>query len=97
MLTTEKPDPSGSVASAGTGFEAFVYIRDVIDIEKELAKLEKEKGKTEKLVKQTEGKLSNERFLSNAPEDVIEKEKSKLAEFSERLEKISFYIAELGK
>lgn len=96
-LTTERPDPSGSVAAAGSGFEAFVYIRDVIDIEKEIAKLRKEKVKMEKMVKQTEGKLKNERFISNAPEDVIEKEKSKLLEFTERAEKINFYIEELEK
>ena len=50
----------------------------------------------EQLIKQTEGKLKNERFLSNAPEDVIEKEKSKLSEFSERAEKVGFYIKELS-
>ncbi|MBI9105982.1 MAG: valine--tRNA ligase [Spirochaetales bacterium] len=97
LLTTVKPDPSGSVAAAGTGFEAFVYIREVIDIEKEIVKLRKEKDKMEKMAGQTSGKLGNEKFLSNAPEDVIEKEKSKLAEFKERAEKISFYIAELEK
>jgi valyl-tRNA synthetase len=97
VLTTQRPDPSGSVAAAGTGFEAFVFIRDVIDIDKEIAKLRKEKDKMEKMVKQTTGKLKNERFLSNAPDDVVEKEKSKLAEFTERAEKINFYITELEK
>ncbi len=96
VLTTEKPSIDGSVASAGTGFEAYVFIRDVIDIEKEVAKLRKEQQKMAQMIKQTEGKLKNGKFLSNAPDDVIEKEKSKLAEFTERAEKVSFYINELG-
>ncbi|MDC7227450.1 MAG: valine--tRNA ligase [Spirochaetales bacterium] len=94
-LTTVKPSIEGSVAAAGSGFEAYVYIRDVIDIDKEVAKLKKEQQKMEKMIKQTEGKLKNERFLSNAPEDVVEKEKSKLAEFTERAQKVGFYISEL--
>ena len=97
VLTTDKPSIEGSVAAAGSGFEAYVFIRDVIDIAKEVAKLRKEQQKMEKMIKQTEGKLRNERFLSNAPEDVIEKEKSKLAEFTERAEKVGFYISELSK
>ncbi len=96
-LTKDKPSIEGSVASAGTGFEAYVYIRDVIDVDKELAKLKKEQQNVQKLVKQTEGKLKNERFLSNAPEDVVEKEKGKLLEFTERAEKVAFYIDELSK
>ena len=95
-LTTEKPSIAGSIAAAGSGFEAYVFIRDVIDIEKELAKLKKEKQKMEQLIRQTEGKLKNERFLAGAPDDVIEKEKSKLAEFTEREEKVAFYIKELS-
>ena len=96
-LTSDKPSIDGSVASAGTGFEAYVFIRDVIDIEKEITKLEKEHQKMEKMIKQTEGKLKNERFLSNAPDDVVEKEKSKLNEFTERAEKVAFYLKELSK
>ncbi|HAK44568.1 MAG TPA: hypothetical protein DCO79_01425 [Spirochaeta sp.] len=97
VLTTEKPSIEGSVAAAGSGFEAYVFIRDVIDIDKELIKLKKEQQKMEKMIKQTEGKLKNERFLSNAPDDVVEKEKSKLSEFTERAEKVGFYLAELSK
>ena len=97
VLTTDKPSIEGSVASAGSGYESYVFIRDVIDIDKEVAKLKKEQQKMEKMIKQTEGKLRNEKFLSNAPDDVVEKEKSKLAEFVERSEKVGFYISELSK
>jgi valyl-tRNA synthetase len=96
-LTIEKPSIEGSVVTAGSGFEAYVMIRDAIDIEKEITKLKKEKQKMEQMIKQTEGKLRNERFLASAPEDVIEKEKSKLAEFTEREEKVTFYLKELSK
>ena len=61
----------------------------------EIAKMEKEIGKLTKLIKSTEGKLSNDKFLSNAPADVVAKEREKLNEFVERSSKLSRYIEEL--
>ena len=70
-------------------------MRDAIDVEAETAKMQKEIGKLLKLIKSTEGKLSNDKFISNAPEAVIAKEREKLAEFQERSTKLSRYIEEL--
>ncbi len=96
-FTETKPDAAGSVALPGNGFEVYVFVRDVIDIPKQMEKLGKETANLEKLIAQTRGKLSNEQFLSHAPEDVVRKEKEKLAEFSERKVKIEGYIAELSR
>ncbi len=85
----------GAIPVAGSGYESFVYIRDAIDAEAESAKMEKEIGKLMKLIKSTEGKLSNDKFISNAPEEVIAKEREKLSEFQERSTKLSRYIEEL--
>ncbi len=97
ILASGKADISGSVASAGQGFEAYAFIREAVDMEKELDKLKKEKDKLAKLIKQTEGKLGNSKFLDNAPDDVIDKEKGKLAEFTERNDRINFFIKELER
>ena len=96
-IVYNKPDTGGSVAVPGKGFEAFIFIREIIDIPLEIAKLEKEGQKNDKLLKSTKGKLSNNKFLDNAPAEVIEKEKEKLNEFVERKEKIDGYISELKK
>ncbi len=93
----DKGDISGSIPAAGNGYEAYIYIRDVVDLPKEIAKLEKELSKIKKLFGATEKKLSNDKFLSNAPGEVIAKEKGKLAEFTERIGKIEKYLADLKK
>jgi valyl-tRNA synthetase len=82
----------GSVPVAGNGFEAFVFIRDAIDIPLEIKKLKKEQDKLLKQKGGVEKKLSNSQFLENAPEAVIEKEKGKLSEFNQLLEKIEAHL-----
>ena len=98
-LTLEKvrPDTRGSIPVPGKGFEAFIFIRDVIDVPVEIAKLTKEENKNKKLLESTERKLKNRKFLDNAPDNVVEKEKEKLNEFKERKGRIEGYLAELRK
>ncbi|MCF6335783.1 MAG: valine--tRNA ligase, partial [Spirochaetales bacterium] len=92
-----KPDTAGSIPVPGKGFEAFIYISDIIDIPLEIAKLKKEEKKNNKLLETTKNKLKNSKFLDNAPDEVVEKEKEKLNEFKERKMKISGYLEELQK
>jgi len=89
-------DTTGSVPVAGIGFEACVFIRDAVDLPRETAKLKKEAGELEKLIVSTEKKLANQGFLSRAPQDVIDKEKEKMAEFQGRIEKVRRYLADLA-
>ena len=96
-IQKNKPDTVGSIPVPGKGFEAFIYISDIIDIPVEINKLEKEEKKNTKLLESSERKLINSKFLENAPDDVIEKEKEKLNEFKERKMKITGYLAELQK
>lgn len=93
----DKPDLKGSIPSAGNGFESYIYVREVIDLPFEIEKLNKELLKVEKLFVSTEKKLSNSKFLEHAPDEVIEKENKKLAEFDERRRKIKKYLIELEK
>ncbi len=94
-ISHEKPDAGGAVPAAGNGFEAFVYVSELIDVEKERAKLQKEQKSLQKLLTGTEKKLQNPGFTGNAPAEVIEKEKSKLKEFQDRMAKVERYLAEL--
>jgi valyl-tRNA synthetase len=88
-------DTEGSIPIVGNQFEAHLYIRDVIDVPKEVEKMKKELQQLQKLMKGSEAKLNNEKFLRNAPEDVVEKERAKLQEFSRRHEKLQSYVEEL--
>lgn len=96
IVTCEDLEVLDSVPVAGEGYETFVFIRDAIDVPKEVAKLEKEYAKCEKQKIGVEKKLSNEKFLANAPDAVVVKEKGKLQEFSERLQKISEHLKMLS-
>ncbi len=92
----ERPESKGKVPAAGNGFEVFLHVSDVVDLQNELARFQKERGELEKLKQATEKKLANEGFLNNAPQEVVEKERGKLKEFNERLEKLSHYLNELS-
>ncbi|KZY63628.1 hypothetical protein A3738_20140 [Oleiphilus sp. HI0066] len=76
--------------------EVLVPMAGLINVEAELARLKKEAGKAEGEIKRLQGKLGNEKFVANAPADVVEKEKEKLAAaeqslatLSEQMEKIA--------
>lgn len=88
--------PEGSVPVAGNGFEGFAAVRDAIDVPMEIARLRKELQKQTGQLVGVEKKLANERFLQSAPAEVIEKERGKLAEFTDMCEKISKHLALLG-
>jgi valyl-tRNA synthetase len=85
----------GSIPAVGTGFEAFVYIKDAIDLDKEMEKLNKELRNLEEALKRTKGKLANQSFLKKAPEDVVQKERDKQEELQRRKDKIDSYIEDL--
>jgi valyl-tRNA synthetase len=87
-LQNDGEGPQGSASYIFEDIEIFVPLEGLIDVAKELAKLDKEKGKVEKQLKQSQGKLNNEKFLANAPADVVTKEKDKVATLSATMEKI---------
>ncbi len=95
VFSDARPKSGGTIPAAGVGFEVFVDLRGAIDVEKELGKLEKELAKLEGLESSTQKKLANEKFLANAPADVVEKERMKLQEFSDRTKKIRSYLHDL--
>jgi valyl-tRNA synthetase len=94
-ITQEVADRKGSIPTVGSGFEAFVFVKEAIDLEKEIEKLNKELRSIEEALKRTTGKLNNPSFLSKAPEQVVQKERDKQEELSGRKEKITGYIGEL--
>ncbi|WP_273483083.1 valine--tRNA ligase [Desulforamulus ruminis] len=76
----EKPDQAASAVTRG--IEIFVPLRGLIDIEKEVARLNKELRTVEADLQRIHGKLNNQGFLAKAPADVVEKEKAKKEELS---------------
>ncbi len=73
----------------------FLPLSDVIDTEKERARLEGELKKLEGEIKRLEGKLSNEGFVAKAPAAVVEAERAKLAKYEENLAGVQDALAKL--
>ncbi len=75
--------------------EACIPMNELIDIAKELERLEKERKRWEGEVARANGKLSNQGFMAKAPEKVVEEERAKLANAQEMLEKLNARIRDM--
>ncbi|WP_100644531.1 valine--tRNA ligase [Alteromonas facilis] len=87
VLAKGEEAPASASAIVGE-MEVLIPMAGLIDKDAELARIAKAIDKIEKDAARTQGKLSNEKFVSKAPEAVIEKEKQKLAEATQQLEKL---------
>lgn len=99
-ITVQK-DKSGISPDAITaiiaGVEIYIPLEDLIDIEKEIERLGKEKAGLEKELERVNGKLSNEGFVSKAPQKLIEEEKAKKVKYQEMYEKVCGRLKALKK
>ena len=76
--------PGQSMTAVVTGAELFLPLVGLINLEEEIARLEKELDKWAKEVKLVSGKLSNEKFVSKAPEALVNAEREKLADYESK-------------
>src|SRR5690606_20965009 len=75
--------------------EYFIPIVDAIDVEAEIKKLTEELKYTEGFLKSVQKKLGNERFVNNAPEQVVSAEKKKEADALAKIKTIEESLASL--
>ena len=74
----------------------FLPLSDIVDTEKERARLEGEQKKLVGEIERIEKKLSNEGFVAKAPAAVVEGEKAKLAKYRENLDGVLAALAKLN-
>ena len=94
---TKEGIPSTAVTAVFGGGEIYIPLEDLIDIAKELERLDKEKTRLDGEIKRLNGKLSNESFVSKAPAAVVEQERAKLAKYEEMFANLSDRIEVLSK
>jgi len=82
------PSLEGAVQIITAAAKMAIPMAELVDKEKELARLSREKEAVEKDIAMISGKLSNEKFVAKAPEKVVEAEKVKLAAAQDKLAKI---------
>lgn len=96
IVKTTAKKPKNYVGVVESGMEIFLDVLGDIDVEKEKARLEKEIEETGKYLVSLQGKLNNQDFVSHAPAVVIEKEKIKLQETEEKLNKLKNQLKNLA-
>ena len=97
ILPAGAEKPENAMAGVVNGVEIYLPLKGLIDVEKETARLQKEQEKLQKEIKRLNGKLSNEGFLSKAPEQVVAAEREKLVGYEEKLKAVESRIADLAK
>ena len=80
--------PENAVSVAAPGAELLLPMDELVDKEKETARLNKEKARLEGEIKRVEGKLSNKGFTEKAPAAVVEAEREKGEKYKAMLETV---------
>lgn len=94
-IGTDVEEPSQAMTAVVTGVEVILPLLGLINVEEEVKRLEKELDKLNKEVERVQKKLSNEGFVKKAPEKVIEEERAKEKDYSEKRDAVIRRIQEL--
>ena len=97
---TMQKDKSGIASDAVSvvipGATLYIPFAELVDIAQEIERLKKEQKRLEGELARVNGMLSNERFISKAPEAKIAEEKEKLAKYTQMMEQVTTRLAQLG-
>ena len=96
VVLVDSYDSDDAVMIATDAGSMYIPLSEVIDFEKEKARLTAEMKKNDAEIERLEKKLSNEGFVAKAPLQVIEGERAKLAKYLETRESLSAALAKLG-
>jgi valyl-tRNA synthetase len=88
--------PSNAISIIQKDLELFIPFEELVDIDAEIERLGKEKETATAELKRAQGMLSNEKFVSKAPEKLIAAEKEKVQKYTDLLEKIENRLKELN-
>jgi valyl-tRNA synthetase len=91
--TEDKVD--GAVSFIVKNVEYYLPLGDLVDAEEEIAKMEKELDYTRGFLNSVKKKLSNERFVNNAPETVVESERKKMSDAETKIKTLEEQIGAL--
>ncbi|QIH76231.1 valine--tRNA ligase [Macrococcoides canis] len=89
--------PEEVITTAVTGGSVILPLAGLIDMDKEIARLEKELEKWQKELERVDKKLSNEKFVAKAPEKIINEEKEKQALYTEKYNSVQERLNQLNR
>lgn len=91
------PKPASSAVSVVRDIEVYVPLAGLIDFDKEKARLAKEEARIEKEINNITARLSDEKFTSKAPEDIVKKQRDYKEELVVQLGKLRDNLKNLDK
>ncbi len=94
FLNKDDEEPLSATALVGS-MELLVPMAGLIDVNAESQRLQKEIDKLSKELARIEGKLSNSKFVDNAPEDVVVKEKTKANDAKSAIERLQAQLEKM--
>ena len=98
LLHSEKKDiAEDAVSIVVPGAAVYLPLEDLVDFEQEKERLAKEEEKLTKEIARAKGMLSNEKFLSKAPEKKVQEEKEKLEKYTQMLAQVQESMAGVKK
>lgn len=80
---------SDAVSTVIQGAVIYMPFADLVDIDKEIERLTKEKTRLEGELKRVQGMLSNENFVSKAPEKKLQEERAKLLKYTDMMKQVT--------
>lgn len=92
---TLRQKPAQAAAAVVAGVEIYLPLKGLIDLDKEIERLEKEVTALDKELFRVQGKLNNDGFLAKAPAEVVAKERDKEADFLAKKEALGQRLATL--
>ena len=95
-VAVEASKPAESAVVLGSGLEVYIVLAGHVDFAAERARLVKEREGVAKDAAKFEKKLSNPGFLAKAAPEIVEKDRAKLADLTDKLVRLDAQIAELG-
>lgn len=94
-IDTEVDVPNEVKSAVVTGAELYLPLAGLVDFDEEIARLEKELEKWQGEIKRVEGKLANDKFVNNAPENIVQAERDKGKEYQQRYDSVSEQLEKL--
>jgi valyl-tRNA synthetase len=95
-LAADEQPPDAATALLGD-LRLLVPMKGLIDVEVERGRLSRQLAKIEGELQKCSAKLGNEKFVANAPADVVTQEQERHADFSRQLEQLAAQLAKLDE
>ncbi|MFO8081151.1 MAG: valine--tRNA ligase [Armatimonadota bacterium] len=77
--------PENCLAATAPGAQVFLHVPGSVDLGEEIERLDRQIADIEGDMRKSEGKLGNEQFVENAPEEIVERERERLAQSQEKI------------